>query len=162
MDIMNKILDESKLSDAEALPFLGDVIGDLELFGRKIYRPYEEDPRPKLLRFLLTSGHVTEEQLRMATHRKLLEIGQKEGMSLIRTGEYADHCLSPEALGYAMLHSDGGTEKWDGIRYDHGDSQDTVRHSGNGLLEIVLRQLLTESVRPKIRPLYFPYPEWLS
>jgi len=161
MDI-NGIFDNPQLSDSDALPFLENLIGDLKLFDRDIERPYDEDPRPKHLGIQLRRGHVTMEQVRAVTHGKLLDVGQKERAHLIKTGRYADYCLSPEALGYAMIHTSDGMEKWDGIHYDHGDSPDTFRKMGKGLLEIVVRQLLTASSVPRTRAIPFPWPELFS
>ncbi len=156
---INEIFDKPQLSDSDALLFLENLIGNLKLFDRDIARPYGADPRPKHLEIQLRRGHVTMEQLRKAVHQKLIDLGREQRDYLVRTGTYADHCLSPEALGYAMTHADDKAERWNGIRYDYGDSPDTFRKKGRGLLDSVVEQLLPAFDAPRMRVILSP--SWL-
>ncbi len=125
-----------------------EIIGDLRLFDRFIERPKGEDPRPPLLKFLLEKRHITEKDLEEAVHSRLIEAGGRMVDVLLKSGDYADHLGSLPVLGYAMRFWIIHPEDYDKLHFDHGDTPQGVIRSSEGLIEHVVKQLLTPYEKP--------------
>lgn len=125
-------------------------MGELRLSERQLVRPYGEDPRPPLLNFLLEKDHILMRQLNEIVHLKLVSLGNDQIRFLIKTRSYVDHCESPDAFGYAMLHraAESGSA-WNDFRFDHGETSEDYCRKADGLLEETVKQLLTSMLTSK-------------
>lgn len=98
--------------------------------------------KSKLLKFLLDDGYVTRRQVEELVHQRLLSIGRAtydEHMLPSRTP--IDNCFfSHVALGYALKHNHVPVEN---IRFEHGEHAEDYIKKADGLLESVIKQLLT-------------------
>lgn len=96
-----------------------------------------------LMKWVFENEYVPKDDIAKAVHERLCEIGRGVyewhiAAPLIR---YPDHSVSPEALGYAILHGAVSVEEARMIRFDHGETADEYRKMAEGLHESVVRQL---------------------
>lgn len=130
-------------NDEEAVALINRLIGELRLTGRSLIPLPRAREGWSLLYFLYQNGYVTHEQLRKVVHRKLIDFGMAQKEYLLVSNNYADHCVSPDALGYAMeCRWQKHAHEWVRIRFDHGETIDGYRAMAEGLLERIIRQLI--------------------
>lgn len=95
-----------------------------------------------LLKVLLDGGFLSEKDCREAVHKGLVQCGVQMFVYLQRCSwAYPDHVLSPQALGYAILHEGVTAEQVATIRFDHGETSEQYCENARTLLDTVMEQL---------------------
>lgn len=114
---------------------------DLRLYvGGKAVIGLEKHAR--LIKCILDQEFVSKDEIAKAVHDRLCDIGREmyEWHICSPRIRHPDHCSSPEALGYVILHSLSQKEVGS-IWFDHGETAEEFGRRGESLLEKVIEQL---------------------
>ena len=113
----------------------------------------------QLVKWIIENEYVPIEKIRQAVHAGICDIGREMFEWCGRESayrKYPDHCLSPEALGYAMKHGSISNQEIASIRFDHGETAEQYIASSDGLFEKVMRQLRSGTAFFDLSNLVFP------